>query len=137
MDPVKTKAIVNWPTPQCKRDIQQFRGFANFYRRFIKDFGKITRPLDKLTGNEEWRWGEEEQKSFDVLKAKFTEQPVLAMWEPSRPTRIETDASGFATGAVLMQRAEDDQWHPVAYLSQSMNEAERNYEIWDREMLAM
>ena len=61
----------------------------------------------------------------------------MAMWEPSRPTRIETDASGFATGAVLMQRAEDDQWHPVAYLSQSMNEAERNYEIWDREMLAV
>ena len=58
---------------------------------------------DILCHEQEWRWGEEEQKSFDALKAKFAEQPVLAMWEPSRPTRIETDASGFATGAVLMQ----------------------------------
>lgn len=59
------------------------------------------------------------------------------MWEPDRPTRAETDASGFATGGILLQQTKDGSWHPIAYLSQSLNEAERNYEIWDREMLAV
>lgn len=137
MDPVKTQAILEWPTPRNKKDVQSFRGFANFYRRFIKDFGKITKPLDRLTGDVEWSWGQEEQEAFDTLKSKFAASPVLAMWEPNRPTRIETDASGFATGGILLQQSEDGPWHPVAYLSQSLNEAERNYEIWDREMLAV
>lgn len=71
MDPVKTKAITEWPVPRNKKDVQSFRGFANFYRCFIKDFGKITKPLDRLTGDVEWSWGKEEQQAFDTLKAKF------------------------------------------------------------------
>ena len=131
MDPVKTAAITTWPTPKCKRDVQSFRGFANFYCRFIKDFGKITRPLDRLTGNVEWSWGAEEQKAFEELKAKFAEEPVLAMWEPGHPTRIETDASGFATGGTLLQLQADGLWHPIAYCSASMDSAECSYEIYD------
>ena len=67
----------------------------------------------------------------------FTSSPVLKLWQPDRLTHIEVDASGFATGGVLLQKAEDDLWHPVAYRSSSMQEAERNYEIHDREMLAI
>ena len=131
MDPVKVKAITEWPTLQNPSDVRRFRGFANFYRRFIKDFGKICKPLDRLTGKEPWKWGAEEQAAFDELKRRFATHPVLAMWDFNKPTRVETDASGFATGGVLEQKQEDGLWHPVAYLSEGMTETERNYEIYD------
>lgn len=63
--------------------------------------------------------------------------PILAIWAADRPTRIEVDASGFATGGVILQQCEDGLWHPLAFRSHMMNEAERNYQIYDREMLAI
>ena len=137
MDPVKVNGIANWPVPQNASDVRKFRGFANFYRRFIKDFSRICKPLDRLTGNAPWKWEQEEQDAFDELKRCFTSNPVLCMYDHHRPTRIEVDASGYATGAVLVQQQEDGKWHPVAFHSESMNEAERNYEIHDSEMLAI
>lgn len=138
MDPVKVKAVTEWPTPKTVKEIQQFRGFANFYRRFIKGFSKITRPLDRLTGKDVlWEWGETEQKAFDDLKQAFITNPVLAIYNPDKDTRVEVDASGFATGGTLLQKQEDGKWHPVAYLSESMTQAERNYEIYDLEMMAV
>lgn len=137
MDPIKVKAVADWPTPQNASDIRRFRGFANFYRRFIKDFGKICKPLDRLTGKVPWEWGNPEQEAFDELRRQFTAAPVLAMWDFDRPTRVETDASGFAVGGVLEQQAEDGTWHPVAYRSEAMTETERNYEIYDRELMAI
>lgn len=137
MDPVKVKALAEWPTPQNPSDIRRFRGFANFYRRFVKDFGKICKPLDALTGKAPWKWGEDEQTAFDQLKAIFASSPVIAMWDFDLPTRVETDASGYATGGVIEQKHADGFWHPVAYLSEGMTETERNYEIYDRELLAI
>ena len=67
----------------------------------------------------------------------FTSEPILAVFDPARPTRLEVDASGYATGGVLSQKCDDDLWHPIAYRSQTMSEAERNYDIYDREMLAI
>ncbi|PIL32326.1 hypothetical protein GSI_05572 [Ganoderma sinense ZZ0214-1] len=75
--------------------------------------------------------------AFQSLKDAFTQEPILTTWAPDRPTRVEVDASGFATGGVLLQKLEDGLWHPIAYRSQSMAEAERNYEIYDREMLGI
>ncbi|PIL26327.1 hypothetical protein GSI_12083 [Ganoderma sinense ZZ0214-1] len=137
MDPVKVKGIAAWPVPQNASDVQKFRGFANFYRRFIKDFSAVCKPLDRLTGNAPWKWEAEEQEAFDELKRRFTESPVLSMYDPDCKTRIEVDASGYATGAVLSQEGEDGKWHPVAFHSESMSDAERNYEIYDKEMLAI
>lgn len=137
MDPIKVKAITEWPVPRNVSDVRHFRGFANFYRRFIQDFGKICKPLDWLTGNVAWQWGSEEQAAFDELKGKFASSPVLAMWDYDLPTRVETDASGFGTGAVLEQQHADGKWHPVAYLSEGMTETERNYEIYDRELIGV
>ena len=138
MDPVKVSGVANWPTPTNVKGVQQFRGFANFYRRFIQDFAKITRPLDNLTKKDiPWHWGEEEQKAFDELKKCFTSTPILAIYDPSRETRIEVDASGFATGGVLSQKQDDGKWHPVAFRSHGMDSAQRNYEIYDKEMLAI
>lgn len=75
--------------------------------------------------------------AFNSLKSAFTSQPILAIWAVNRPTHIEVDASGFATGGVILQKCEDTLWHPIAYRSQSMTETERNYKIYDREMLAI
>jgi hypothetical protein len=74
-----------------------------------------------------------------MLKAAFTSKPVLAIWSPNRPIRIEVDTSGYATGRVISQKCDnlDSLWHPIAFRSVSFKEAECNYEIWDREMLAI
>ena len=138
MDPAKVKAMTEWPTPRNLKDVRSFVGFANFYRRFIKDFAKIAHPLHDLTKKDTpWRWDLQEQDAFDRLKKAFTSEPVLVMWTPDSETRVETDASGAATGGALLQKKEDGLWHPVAYRSESMTEAERNYEIYDRKMLAV
>ena len=138
MDPDKVKAVTEWPTPRNLRELRGFLGFANFYRRFIRDFLKHARPLNDLTKKDvSWTWGLAQQRAFKALKDAFTCEPVLVSWDPTRPTRVEVDASGFATGGVLLQKLDDGLWHPVAFRSESMADAERNYEIYDREMLAI
>jgi hypothetical protein len=72
-----------------------------------------------------------------VLKQRFCEEPILKVYDPELPTRVEVDASGFATGSILSQKGEDSLWHPVAYRSDSMSKEERNYEIYNREMLGL
>ena len=136
MDPVKVKGISEWPVPKCKRDVQAFLGFTNFYRRFIKDYGRIAKPLTGLTGNAEWTWGVEQQMAFEHLKKNITTSPTLVIPTDEDPYRVECDASDFAIGAVLSQKQEG-KWHPVAYLSKAMNATERNYEIYDKELLAI
>ena len=138
MDPGKVKAVREWPAPKNLREVRGFLGFANFYRRFIKDFSKVARPLNDLTKKDTpWTWGETQNKAFEDLREAFISAPVLTLWDPSRPTRLEVDASGYATGGVLLQKLEDELWHPVAFRSASMQPAERNYQIYDREMLAI
>jgi hypothetical protein len=137
MDPHKVKAITDWPIPTTKRELQQFLGFVNFYRRFIKGFAKIAKPLTKLTGKTDWLWTELQQKAFQELKNEVTSERVLIIPKPGRPFRMETDASDFAIAAILSQLDNDGKWRPVAFLSRSLNDAERNYEIYDKEMLAI
>ena len=136
MDPVKTEALTSWLTQKKLKELQSFLGFCNFYRRFIKDYSKITKPLNQLTGKEEWKWGAEQQTTFNTLQKAIMEQPVLAIPVDDEPYRVEADSSDFALGAVLSQW-QNDKWHPVAYLSKSLTEAERNYKIYDKELLAI
>jgi hypothetical protein len=136
MDPGKVAAVKDWPTPTTLKEVRAFIGFANFYRRFIKDFATVARPLHDLTKKDmPWQWHAEQQKAFDWLKEKFCCEPILKVYDPELPTRVEVDASGFATGGILSQKHTDGLWHPVAYRSDSMSKEERNYEIYDREML--
>jgi len=139
MDPAKVAGVAEWPAPSNKKEVQSFLGFTNFYRRFIRDFSHHARPLFDLTkGDVKWRWTSEEQSAFDALKSAVTSTPVLASPDNSRPFRIEADSSDFATGAVLSQQSpETGKWHPVAFLSKSLSPVERNYEIHDKEMLAI
>jgi hypothetical protein len=104
MDPHKVKAITDWPTPTTKRELQQFLGFVNFYRRFVKGFAKIAKPLTKLTGKTDWLWTELQQKVFQELKNEVTSERVLIIPKPGRPFRMETDASDFAIAAIVTTR---------------------------------
>jgi hypothetical protein len=139
MDPVKVSGVADWPVPTNRRELQSFLGFVNFYRRFVQDFSHHARPLFDLTKKDvKWTWSEAEQAAFDSLKAAVTSAPILTSPDNSRPFRIEADSSDFATGAVLSQQSpEDEKWHPVAFLSKSLSSVERNYEIHDKEMLAI
>ena len=138
MDPVKIEAVSKWPVPTNKKEVQSFLGFTNLYRRFIRDFSHHARPLFDLVGSASWRWGNEQQKAFQTLKDAVTSRPVLIFPDENRPFRVEADSSDFATGAVLSQQSvEDEKWHPVAFFSKSLNAVEQNYEIHDKEMLAI
>ncbi|KAF8660114.1 hypothetical protein AX14_007459 [Amanita brunnescens Koide BX004] len=85
MDPGKVKAVTDWPTPRTKRELQQFLGFVNFYRRFVKGFAGIAKPLTKLTGKEPWNWTQFQQEAFQRLKDEITSERVLMIPKPGRP----------------------------------------------------
>ena len=138
MDPAKVTAITEWPPPKSVRQVQAFLGFCNFYRRFIQDFSHVARPLFELTKKDvPFQWGHPQNTAFQALIQAFTTAPVLALPDHSKPFRLITDASDFATGVILEQPDALNRWHPVAYHSKSLQPAERNYEIHDKELLAI
>jgi len=139
MDPVKVAGVREWPTPENKTDVQAFLGFVNFYQRFIWDFSAKAQPLFDLTRSKQvWTWSGKEQAAFKDLKTAVTTAPVLVSPQESDPFQIEADSLDFATGAVLSQQSmTDGKWHPVAFYSKSLSSVERNYEIHDKEMLAI
>lgn len=136
MDLMKVDVITNWNIPKNKKALQSFLGFCNFYRRFIKDFSGIAKPLTKLTGNAEWEWNTEQTDAFELLKKAITSKPVLVILNDHGQFRLEADASNYAIGGVLSQ-FQDDKWHPVAFFSKSLNNTERNYKIYDKELMAI
>ena len=139
MDPNKVDSILNWPTPSCVKDVQSFIGLANYYRRFIPGFAKIAHPLHKLLRkNINFTWTTDAQSAFDCLKSKFTSAPILIHPNRDLPFTVETDSSNFAIGAILSQVSPNDNLiHPVAFFSRSLNGAEKNYPIYDKELLAI
>ena len=137
MDPKKVEVVTKWPKPKSKHNVQQFLGFVNFYCHFIRGFASIAHPLHALTGRVSWRWTKEENSAFIALKAAISTAPVLAILSDEAPYCVEEDSSGYATGAVLSQQQEDSSWHPIAFLSNSLSDVERNYDIHDQEMLSI
>uniref|UniRef100_A0A8C6L5X0 Gypsy retrotransposon integrase-like protein 1 n=3 Tax=Nothobranchius furzeri TaxID=105023 RepID=A0A8C6L5X0_NOTFU len=138
MDPAKTSAVVNWPVPTTRKQLQRFLGFANFYRRFIKGYSKITTPRHALTSSKvSFQWNKSAQDSFQKLKDMFTSAPVLHLPDTTRQFIVEVDASAFGVGAVLSQRSKDDKVHPCAFFSKTLSSTERNYDVGDRELLAI
>jgi len=112
---------------------------VNIYWRFIQDFSAKARPLFDLTCSEQvWTWSRKEQAAFEDLKTVVTTAPVLVSLQELDPFQIEADSSDFATGAVLSQQSTTDRkWHPIAFYSKSLSSMEQNYEINDKEMLAI
>jgi len=125
-------------TPRCVKDIQKFLGLANYYCQFIEGFASIARPLhDMMKKDQKWDWTERQEKAFKELKEQFTKEPVLVAPDLDKKMRMEVDALDYATGGVLSMECEDKLWRPVAFLSKLLNEMERNYEIYDKEMLVI
>jgi hypothetical protein len=139
MDPAKTDAISRWPVPKTLKDVQSFLGFANFYRRFISTFSDIVLPLTRLLRKDTpFSWDAPQHQAFVALKSMFSKAPILIHFDPSNPIVLETDASDYAIAAILSQISPSDgDIHPVAFHSRSMQPAEVNYEIYDKELLAI
>ena len=116
--------------------MESFLRFANFYQCFIQNFSYTAKPLNELKGKKEWKWGKEHQKAFKELKGKIMSQPVLLLSRKEGKFRVETDASGHTIRGVLFQE-QDGKWKPIAFLSRTMQLAEGNYEIYNKELLAI
>ena len=98
----------------------------------------MARPLHNMVKKDKkWDWTERQEKAFKELKEQFTKELVLVALDIDKKMRMEVDASNYATGGVLLMECEDSLWRPVAFLSKSLNKTERNYEIHDKEMLAI
>ena len=137
-DPDKTEVVSNWPTPTDKREIQQFLGLVNYYRRFIKNFASLAKPLQRLTEkNVTFEWNESCQNAFDQLRACLVSAPVLAFPDYSKTFILDTDASENGIGAVLSQGQDDGSECVIAYASRSLSRQEQRYCVTRRELLAV
>ena len=133
----KIEAISDYAAPINAKQVRSFLGLAGFYRPFIYKYGQLAAPLSNLTRKDvPFRWGEEEQRAFAILKERLVTAPILIFPDFDKPFHLFTDASNEGLGAALMQNVEG-KYKPVAYASRMMNKSERNYSTTDREMLAI
>eukprot|EP00253_Pinus_taeda_P018052 PITA_18052 len=134
MDPEKVTAIVSWPSPKSLFEVRSFHGLASFYRKFIRNFSEICAlMLDTIKKvNQPFHWTEAVEHSFQILKKKITERPVLRLPDFNKLFQVRCDASGTAIGAVLSQ--ED---RPFVYFSEKLNESRQKYSTYDKEFYAI
>jgi len=138
IDEEKIRTIRDWKEPTNVKGVQSFLGFANFYQRFIRDYSKITTPLSSLTRKDKlWEWGDKQQEAFETLKGAMITESILQHFDPEQPVTIETDTSDYAIGAICSQPDAKRILHPVAYYSRKLKDPERNYDIHDKELLAI
>jgi hypothetical protein len=138
MDPEKVRAVREWETPGKLFDVRSFLGFANFYRRFIYGYSDIVRPLTELTRKgRKWSWDPEHDAAFEHLKDAFASAPILQRFDFDKDIVVETDASDYVSAGVLSQVGDDGLLHPVAFFSKKHSPAECNYEIYDKELMAI
>jgi hypothetical protein len=138
VDPEKISVIKNWQYPENVRGVQSYLGFCNFYRRFIKDYSRIVRPLTLLTGKDiPFAFTRDCKQAWETLRSALQSAPILRHYDPYRQTRLETDSSDGVVAGVLSQLQEDGDFHPVGFFSKTMGDAELNYPIHDKELLAI
>ena len=148
MDPKKLHAVLNYPTPRNATDVRAFLGFTGYYRYFVKNYSAIVRPLLALTRKlATFHWGKEEQAAFDEICTIMCKAPVLRQPDFQKKFYLQTDASAYGVGAVLSQEGDTTTpsltkfkkpvTHPVAFFSATFTPTERNYDIYERELLAV
>ncbi|GBB94650.1 hypothetical protein RclHR1_23990004 [Rhizophagus clarus] len=138
VDPEKIEKVKNFPIPQNLRQLRAALGLFSYYRKFIKDFSKIVRPMNELLKkNVLFEWDQKKQNAFERLKECLMKVPILSYPDFNRSFIIYMDASGTSLGTVLSQLQEDGKEHVIAYASRSMNKAEMNYAITDQECFAV
>ncbi|GFS73670.1 retrovirus-related Pol polyprotein from transposon 412 [Trichonephila clavipes] len=135
VDPEKVASILDIPPPKNVKELESFLQTCLWFRRYIQDFVKISRPLSYLTKKKvKWQWGFDQQNAFQTLKNSLTTPPVLKQADGTKPYIIRTDASNYVLGAVLLQGEGSDE-HPIEYASRLLTPAERNYSTTEREAL--
>ncbi|KAE8689004.1 Detected protein of unknown function [Hibiscus syriacus] len=133
MDKNKIRVIENWEPPTKVTELRSFLGLANYYRRFVKDYSRITTPLTELLKKEKpWAWDQTCQEAFDKIKLLLSSEPALCLPNYNKPFEVHTDASDVAIGGVIMQDG-----HPIAYESRKLNQTERRYSVHEKEMTAV
>ena len=138
IDLEKVDCLVNQEAPINVKDIQAFLGFSNFYRRFIKGFSRIVRLLVALTRKlVKQNWTLSCQEVFDMLKNSFTLALILRHFDPKREVFVEYDISDFVSSGILSQEDDQGVLYLVAFMSKKYDPAEYNYEIYDKELLAI
>ena len=138
VDPKKTAAISNYPVPADAKHLKQFLGLSNYYRKFIQNYASIAEPLHKLLRKNSggYVWNDQCQLSFNLIKQKLANPPILTYPDFRLPFIVATDASSTAIGGVLSQ-VQDGVEKVVAYWSRQLQKAERNYSTIEREALAV
>ncbi|XP_028173660.1 uncharacterized protein LOC114362443 [Ostrinia furnacalis] len=134
----KTLAVAQFAPPQNQHDLRRFLGLASFFRRFVKDFASIARPLtDLLRKNTPWRWSQNEEGAFIKLKDNLTKRPILALYNHAAETQLHTDASQIGVAGILLQRLNDEPFRPVAYFSRRTTADEQKLHSFELETLAV
>jgi RNase H-like domain found in reverse transcriptase len=137
MQQSKVQALADWPRLTAVTEVQSFLGLANYYRRLIRDFARVSAPLSDLTKKGvPFEWGGGQENSFQNTKYAVTGAPVLQLADSSKPYIVTCDASDIGIGAVLEQEGEHGS-HPVAFASRKLSSAEMNYPVHEREFLAI
>ncbi|GKB03552.1 retrotransposon-related protein [Tanacetum coccineum] len=131
-DSSKVQAMQTWPIPKTLKQLRGFLGLTGYYRRFIKDFASISKPLTQLLKKNSFKWNNEAHKSFLLLKEAMVKAPVLGLPNFNKSFIVETDASGVGLGAVLQQDG-----HPIAYLSKSLAPKHQSLSTYEKEFLAV
>ncbi|XP_024032893.1 uncharacterized protein LOC112095340 [Morus notabilis] len=131
-DPGKIRAMVEWPVPTTVKGVRGFLGLMGYYRRFVKNYGAIARPLTELLKKGEFTWSKEAHRAFQELKRRMTETLILALPDFKDTFEVDTDASGAGIGAVLLQ-----QGRPVAYYSKGLSPRTMAKSVYERELMAL
>lgn len=131
-DPSKVTAMLNWHVPVNVKQLRGFLGLTGYYRRFIKNYGMISKPLTVLLQKGNFYWNSPAQKAFDELKEAMASAPVLTLPDFTLQFVVETDASNDGVGAILMQKG-----HPIAFLSKSLSEKQQGWSVYEKEFFAM
>ena len=135
--PAKIRAVIEWPRPKSVHDVRSFLGLASYYRRFVRGFSEMARPLTELTrAGAEWKWSTSQHEAFNRLKLALTTAPVLKLPDFEKQFVVTTDASDAAVGAILEQDFGNG-LQPIAFASRKLNNAEMRYSAYERELLGI